>query len=402
MPQHPGLPYLTAALPAILSSENLTAFVRAILNPVDARIPKVDCPRPNAARYAHLQATTGSGPSPSLPRYFFALNLRNCLSLLPQLLGSILEAIRFLGPAHCALSIVEGNSPDGTAEVIAALEPELARLGIQTYFTLHNTIDPLAEGNDRFSSLATLRNLALAPLLRGGAASTGPPSTNTAATHNGDNDDAPTTVLFINDVAICADDILELAHQRARQGADMACALDWTGADPAIFYDVYVARAINGDLFFDVPPDTVSWARAADLFWNEPVARARLARRAPFQVFTCWNGAVAFSARPLLERKVAFRAARADRGECHQGEPQLFCKDLWFHGYGKIMVVPSVNLEYSVERGREIKKLKGFASQAAAEEDDDFRIEWLPPPDLVKCMPTFNDQTWRPWNETLV
>ncbi|SPQ19577.1 c1bb981c-17cc-4a4f-9c49-af1ef2a90dfa [Thermothielavioides terrestris] len=387
---------LTAGLLATLPLPNLTAYTRAILDPSDASLSKVECPRPDLSRYAHLRPRSPAGPS-SL-RYFFALNLRNRLPLLPQLLGSILEVIRFLGPEHCALSIVEGNSPDGTAEVLATLEPELIRLGVRTYFTLNNQIDPLAEGSDRFSSLAALRNLAVAPLLAAGPER----STTTAA--------ADATVLFINDVAICADDLLELAHQRLRQGADMACAMDWTGAAAAddddvqpgpAFYDVYIARAINGDLFFDVPPATVSWDRAADLFWNEPIARARLERHAPFQVFACWNGAVAFTARPLVEGKAAFRGARADRGECSQGESQAFCKDLWLNGYGKIMVVPQVNLAYSIEEGRTIKKLKGFASRWAAEEDEaEPRIEWLPPPDQVKCMPTFQDQTWRPWNET--
>lgn len=337
--------------PATLPAQNLTGFVQAVLNPSDTTFPKVECPRPDPTRYAYLKPEPLSIPSAT--RYFFALNLRNNLPLLPQLLGSIVEAIRFLGPQHCALSIVEGNSPDGTAEVLAALEPELARLGIRTHFTLHNPIDPLAQGNDRFQSLATLRNLALAPLL----------DPSTTATPTDANTNTNTTILFINDVALCPDDILELAHQRLYQNADMACAMDWTGsyepgANPPTFYDVYVARARNGDLFFDVPPDTVSWARATDLFWNEPVARARLARHAPFQVFACWNGAVAVTARPLLLDGVRFRGAgegEGREGECRQGEPGLFCKDLWWRGYGRIMVVPSVNLEYGVEKGGRLR-----------------------------------------------
>jgi alpha-1,3-mannosyltransferase len=321
--------------------------------------------------------------------YFFALNLRNCLPLLPQLLGSILEAIRFLGPTSCALSIVEGNSPDGTAEVLAALEPELTKLGIRTYFTLNHALDPLGEGNNRFKSLASLRSMALDPLVATN------PTLHTA-------DDA--TVVFLNDVALCPDDILELAHQRRHQAADMACAMDWSGADPPLFYDVYVSRAINGDLFFDIPLPEGSWAHAADLFWNEPIARERLEKVEPFQVFSCWNGAVAFTAQPVVEGKVAFRSSRGDRGECHHGEPQVFCKDMWFAGYGKIMVVPSVNLEYAIDKGRVIKEVKGFTSSWVAREGSgmEAKIEWLPPPDQVKCMPTFQDQSWRPWNETLV
>jgi alpha-1,3-mannosyltransferase len=297
----------------------------------------------------------------------------------------VFEAIRFLGPASCALSIVEGNSPDGTAEVLAALEPHLTKLGIRTFFTLNTALDPLSEGSDRFSSLASLRNMALRPLI-----------TNPSSFHVDDD----VTVVFINDVAICPDDILELVHQRVHQAADMACAMDWIGDPPAIFYDVYVARAINGDLFFEIPAG-VSWARAKDLFWNEPVARERFGRHEPFQVYACWNGAVVFTAKPVIEGKVGFRAARKEKGECHTGEPGLFCKDMWFEGYGRIMVVPSVSLEYSVETGERIKASKGFTSGWVTESDGGAKVEWLPPPDQVKCMPTFDKQNWRPWNETL-
>ncbi|RYP71043.1 hypothetical protein DL769_004781 [Monosporascus sp. CRB-8-3] len=297
----------------------------------------------------------------------------------------MVEAIRFLGPEHCAVSIVEGNSPDGTAEVLAALQPALEKLvGVQTHFVLSNTIDPLS--GSRFGRLAELRNMALQPML------------------NDPGRYVDATVIFLNDVSICAEDILELIHQRRFLGADMTCAFDWIWNDDGVslFYDSYVARGINGDLFFEIPPDTVTYDLAQNLFWNEPKSRALFESHKPFQVFSCWNGAVAFSAKPLVEGKVTFREARASAGECHQAEPQLFCKDMWFQGYGKIAVVPSVNLEYSNEKGSKIKEQKGYTWQwtdrdPAAED----KITWQPPPDMVRCMPTFDNQSWRPWNETL-
>lgn len=158
------------------------------------------------------------------------------------------------------------------------------------------------------------------------------------------NDDTNTTVVFLNDVAICPDDILELVHQRHFLGADMTCAMDWTyaGRDPT-FYDVWVARTLaGGDSFFEIPSDG-NWNSAWNLFWNEPTARHRFSAKQPFQVFSCWNGATAFTAKPFLENKIKFRGPK--EGECMQGEPQLLCKDLWWHGYGKIAVVPTVNLE---------------------------------------------------------
>ncbi len=122
------------------------------------------------------------------------MNLRENLPILPRLLGSVVEVIRFLNPENCALSIVEGNSPDGTAEVLAALEP-LLDAGLVTHFVLGNEIDPLA--GSRFARLAELRNPALRPMIE-------EPERYSDA-----------TVIFLNDVAICPDDILELVHQRA-------------------------------------------------------------------------------------------------------------------------------------------------------------------------------------------
>ncbi|KAK4443163.1 glycosyltransferase [Podospora aff. communis PSN243] len=367
---------------AILSHSNITTYLTSILNPTSTILPRLECPVPNLTRYTHLKPPSSN---PTTTPYFFALDLRNNLPILPRLLGSIISTIRFLGPANCALSIVEGNSADGTPEVLAALQTAIGD-EFPTYFILRNEIDPLAE--DRFGKLAVLRNLALAPMLN-----------DTGRYEN-------STVVFINDVAICMEDILELVYQRQYQEADMACAFDWIGGgenegDRPVFYDSYIARGINGDLFFEIPLPAVSWNRATELFWNEPTSRARFEQHKPFQVFSCWNGAVAFTAKPVVEGTVAFRSVRREQGECHQGEPQLFCKDMWWAGYGKIMVVPSVNLEYSDEKGRYIKGLKGYTRDLVRDGEED-RIQWLPPPDKVKCMPTFDDQTWRDWNETLI
>lgn len=374
--------YLTAK--GILPASTVSAYVRAIVGSDSQYIPKVDCHNPDLSRYKELK------PSFFTPRsqtpYFFVLNLRESLHVLPTLLSSVVTAINFLGPEHCALSIVEGNSPDGTADVLAALEGHLKSLKVRTYFVLStDDIDPSTDS--RFTKLATLRNMALQPIV-----------------------DEPeryrdATVLFINDVAACPDDLLELAYQRNIQGADMTCAMDWifgAGGKP-LFYDSYIARGISGDLFFEIPPETGSFAKATDLFWNDPESRARFEAGQPLQVFACWNGAVAFGAQPIASREVAFRAARAELGECHNGEPEIFCKDLWAHGYGKIAVVPYVNLEYSTEKGQRIKDEKGYTSATATSRSHqaEDKIDWRGPPDKVKCMPTFDNQFWLPWNHTM-
>ncbi|KAK7924000.1 glycosyltransferase family 69 protein [Apiospora marii] len=379
-----------SAEPKVLSQVETTAYVLSILDPKDTHFPRLQCPPPDSKRYKYLKNSRLTR-KPKI-QYHFALDLRQCLKLLPQLLGSVVEAIRFLGPEQCALSIVEGNSEDGTPEVLAVLQRELGKLmGDRLRIILGDNIDPISLGSPggaRFSRLAELRNMALQPLVQ---------HTERYA------EDA--TVIFLNDVAICTEDILELVHQRRSLHADMTCAMDWMLGDDgrSLFYDSYIARAANGDLFFDIPPETGSFSHGVDdLFWNEPVARALFEAHLPFQVFSCWNGAVTFAAKPVVERKLAFRVSREDLGECYGGEPQHFCKDMAFQGYGKIAVVPSVNLEYSVEKGEMLKKAKGFASSLVEANSAKESISWQPPPDQVKCMPTFDNQYWRPWNDTLV
>lgn len=373
-------------------------LIPSILDPANTSIDRMACPSINATRYAHLKASRWERKH----KYFFALNLRKCVDLLPRLLGSVLEAIAFLGPQHCAVSIVEGNSDDGTLEVLELLTTEFDRLGI-TYYLQSSTLNP-ADGQ-RIEKLAMLRAMAVEPVTGILTPETVPdmslPSNITRIPQLPLSSSA--TVIFLNDVSACAEDILELAHQRVTQSADMTCAMDWThpGPDP-LFYDVWISRAINGDTFFDIPPSG-SWEFSQDLFPNEPIARSRLAAGKPFQVFACWNGAVAFTAEPLVKNEVGFRSVREP--ECFQGEPQVFCKDFWYHGYGRIAVVPSVNLEYSDSMGRTVKGEKGFVSDWVKKEgvDDGVKgeIDWMGPPEMVKCMPTFQTQSWLPWNESL-
>jgi alpha-1,3-mannosyltransferase len=363
-----------------LSRLNTTSYLEAILNPEDATLPRLECPAADLSRYEYLKAPSSAA---SEVKYYFALDLREALPLLPRLIGSVVEAIRFLGPSQCALSIVGGNSLDGTDEVLTNLKPGLEKL--TTTYLFHSSEVNSTKG-DRIAGLAELRNLALEPFY---------------SDAERQRYTANTTIIFLNDVVICLEDILELVHQRQFQEADMTCAMDWVyvGRDPT-FYDIWIARTLQGDSFFDIPPDG-NWDSAWNLFWNDPSTRSRYHAHLPFQVYSCWNGATVFTAAPVVGGRISFRAPR--KGECGQGEPQLFCKDMWHHGYGRIAVVPSVNLEYSNERGREIKDLKGYTSRWVKDVDrGSEKIEWnRSPPAKVKCMPTWATQSWQAWNETL-
>lgn len=364
-----------------LSADKINEYLEGIFHPGDTKLPILQCPITNHTRYKSLVVPEPWVSGDDHIQYFFALDLRKNLELLPRLIGSIIEVAQFLGPKHCALSIVEGNSDDGTGEVLQALQPSLETIGM-AYIYKSSDINP-AKG-DRIVDLANLRNVALEPLTD----STSPVSLRV-------ND--ATSIIFINDVAICPDDILELALQRKDLGAHMTCAMDWNyPGDNALFYDVWIARTITGDLFFEIPPNG-SWDKSWNIFWSDEATKARFLAHRPFQVFSCWNGATVFTAKPILE---GLRFRGPSKKECMQGEPELLCKDMWMRGYDKIAVVPTVNLEYTIDKGKKVKKDKGFVADLVREQDAaGDKIEWLPVPKKVKCMPEHHRQSWEPWNQ---
>ena len=362
-------------------------YIRFIMDPNNTVLPGLKCSAFGNERYTYLRNLTVRGlPEPVKPSYFFALDLHNSISIIPRLLGSIIETIRYLGPENCALSVVDGRPDDGTYEVLRLLSAEMQKIGVR-FFLSTSTIDPAGEdkggGLDehRIIALAELRNIALHPLV------------------NHPEEFAPDpTVVSINDVAICMEDILELIHQRFDQDIDMTCAIDWlVPQQDAQFYDVWIFWGISGVSFFEVGLDG-DWTKSWDLFWNDPYTQHRHALGQPFQVFACWNGAVAFTAKPFINKTIKLRS-RGNK-ECCQGEPSIMAQEMWYHGYGKIAVVPSVNLAYDHDAAVKLKKQEGYVSDWA--DHWDAKIDWQSkPPALVKCMPDWEGQKWVPWDEGL-
>lgn len=359
--------------------EKAAKYIQQILDPnIAGDYPRLDCPPLNKKRYSglhHLPASTRK------PRYFFALDLYQSAHLIVQLLGSMVEAIQFLGPELCAISIVEGRSTDGTYEILKSLEQDMKNLGVN-YFLTCNEFDPVGEGMDRISTLAELRNQALRPLNK-----------------HPEQYDPSTTVIFLNDIAPCPEDILELIHQRMVLKADMTCAIDWIN-DGGTFYDVWIGRQMNGDLFFEIPQST-SWEFADNLFWSHDESRIRFFAGLPVQVFSCWNGAVALIAKPFLEGKVEFRSKI--EGECYLGEPVHLAKDMWKLGHGKIAIVPSINVGYTVDDSAKAKEKHGTVSMWAEKEISlSNRITWKEkPPGQIKCVTSWDRPSWEPWDQGL-
>ena len=183
--------------------KNVEPYLKAILDPKDRKFPRLRCPRPLKERYEILRRRRNFATRWDTPprQWYFALNLYQCSHVLPRLMASVVEAIRFLRPEDCVLSIVGGRSNDGTTEVLARLREEIEAMNVTYYFSTSD-VDPLKSGNDRITELAKLRNLVLDPLVR------------QPELYHPD-----TTVIFLNDVSICTDDILELVYQKVSRNA---------------------------------------------------------------------------------------------------------------------------------------------------------------------------------------
>ena len=278
----------------------------------------------NPARELYLPSlcSTIRGQYSSLRgKVFIALNVYNSEVSLPYTLDAITTVCRVI---QCQVSIYESRSTDKSVELLDIAREWFTRNGIP--FTIVSDRDgrnPLSRnGKHRIDVLAAIRNRAIEALV-----------------------DAE-TVLFLNDVVVCAQQILDLLLMHQHNDADLSCGMDWMWDQRTkglTFYDNWVARTINGHLFL----------ADENLLSAHAPSRDAYDRGDPFQVFACWNGMAAIKSDAFLKHKISFRAA--EEGECNQSEALLFAKDLWKVGMSRVMVVPTINLAYTVEDALQLK-----------------------------------------------
>ncbi|GAA5914668.1 hypothetical protein JCM6882_003597 [Rhodosporidiobolus microsporus] len=356
--------------------------VEAIQDELDARFAALDLPSSttlpcssldaNPTLFARYSPLRGVASSPSHARSgptFFALNLYNSQHVLPSLSRTLLTLSSFLGPETVHISIFENGSTDNTTVALAHLAAALSALG-----TPHTIVSDPRKTDwkhfDRIETLAMYRNIALDPLNQ--------------APLNGTN--APQDIVFINDVFVCPADALELVSQRKAQDADAACALDWqpnsgTAAwwDTKVrMYDSWVARSLTGRVLRNRVDLFQEWRDGTKTVWDrqgEEYSRARYEKGVPIPVYSCWNGMVAFTARPFTSSSIAprydpaspesstkswtrptpsvigdepvrFRAGRKSEGECAASECKIIARDFWNRGFDRWMIVPTVRTTY--------------------------------------------------------
>ncbi|KAJ6588303.1 capsular associated protein [Mycena capillaripes] len=256
-------------------------------------------------------------------KYFFAINLYNSFDVIPDLFATLFRVAAILGYHNVYVSIYENGSTDQTKALLRIFDALTRSVGMR--ITIRTSTRTRGAFNHRIEYLAEVRNAAFVPLHE---------------LRDAENEFFD-TIVFMNDILPCVDDLLELIWQSRRNNAGITCAADYMYHDEIgapVFYDNWVARDINGTALENAPFEAI---------FHHPPSSDRFQKHLPIQVQSCWNGIAVLDPAPFyLPPHVRFRMARIAENECSASECSLICNDYWDAGYGRIMMVPRVKLAY--------------------------------------------------------
>jgi alpha-1,3-mannosyltransferase len=142
-------------------------------------------------------------------KYFFAINLYNSFDIIPDLFATLFRVSAILGYHNVYVSIYENGSTDQTKALLRIFDALTRSVGLRV--TIRTSTRTRGAFNHRIEYLAEVRNQAFNPLheLRD--------------SHNEYFD----TIIFMNDILPCVDDLLELIWQSRRNNAGITCAADY-------------------------------------------------------------------------------------------------------------------------------------------------------------------------------
>ncbi|CAE6431029.1 unnamed protein product, partial [Rhizoctonia solani] len=208
-------------------------------------------------------------------KYFFAINLYNSFDVIPDLFATMFRVGAVLGYQNVFVSIYENGSSDQTKALLRIFDSLTRSVGMRV--VIRTSMRRRGAFNHRIEYLAEVRNAAMVPL-------------HELRENEGEVFDS---VVFMNDVLPCIDDVLELIWQSRRQNAGLTCAADYMfhdGVGAPVFYDNWVARDINGTALENAPFEQV---------FHHPESSDRFQRHLPIQVQSCWNGIAVLDPAPL-------------------------------------------------------------------------------------------------------
>jgi alpha-1,3-mannosyltransferase len=269
-----------------------------------------------------------------------------------------------LGYHNVFVSVYENGSSDQTKALLRIFDALCRSVGLRV--VIRTSLRTRGAFHHRIEYLAEVRNAALAPLQE-------------LRDAEGEVFDS---IIFMNDVLPCIDDLLELVWQSRRQNAGITCGSDYIFHDEVVrllplspqctvlthmpvgttcilrqvrlddrdsssprltdALHSWVARDINGTALENAPFESV---------FHDIESGHRFQRHLPVQVQSCWNGIAILDPAPFYAHPhVRFRMAKLSAGECSASECSLICNDYWNAGYGRIIMVPRVKLAYDKVR----------------------------------------------------
>ncbi|KAJ9103096.1 hypothetical protein QFC21_002518 [Naganishia friedmannii] len=240
--------------------------------------------------------------SASNHKYFIAINLYNSFDVIPDLFATLFRVSAVLGYQNVYVSIYENGSSDQTKALLKIFDALARTVGMR--IIIRTSMRTRGQFNHRIEYLAEVRNAAMVPLRE-------------LRDTEGELFDS---IIFMNDILPCVDDVLELIWQSRRQNAGITCAADYMFHDDIgapVFYDNWVARDINGTALENAPFEQV---------FHHPESEKRFMTHLPVQVQSCWNGIAVLDPAPFYApNPVKFRMARLAENECSASECGLIC-----------------------------------------------------------------------------
>lgn len=170
-----------------------------------------------AGRNARRQRVLSSiQSSKQAHKYYFAINLYNSFDVIPDIFSTLFRVASVLGYNNVFVSIYENGSKDQTKALLNILDALLRSVGIRV--VIRTSQRTRGAFNHRIEYLAEIRNAALVPL-------------HELRDREGEFFD---TIVFMNDILPCVDDLLELIWQSRRQNAGVTCAADYMFHDEIV------------------------------------------------------------------------------------------------------------------------------------------------------------------------
>lgn len=149
-------------------------------------------------------------------KYFFAINLYNSFDVIPDVFATLFRVAAILGFENVYVSIYENGSSDQTKALLRIFDALALTAGLRV--NIRTSLRKRGAFNHRIEYLAEVRNAALVPL-------------HELREEKGEIFDS---IVFMNDILPCVDDLLELIWQSRRQNAGITCAADYMFHDDIV------------------------------------------------------------------------------------------------------------------------------------------------------------------------